>query len=135
MQRLRRAGGRCVMRIIDLSVPLANDVPADPPDSDRPHRVHGPTTKVRWELAGAFPGLLPEQLPEGKGWAVERVQITTHNGTHMDAPWHYHPTMDGGARAMTIDEVPLDWCIRPGGSPRLPIAARRPPRHAGGDRG
>jgi kynurenine formamidase len=32
----------------------------------------------------------------------------------MDAPWHYHPTMDGGKRAITIDEIPLDWCMRPG---------------------
>ena len=54
------------------------------------------------------------QLPEGKGWAMERVEISTHNGTHLDAPWHYHPTMDGGERASTIDEIPLDWCMRPG---------------------
>lgn len=43
----------------------------------------------------------------------------THSGTHMDAPWHYHPTMNhrlkpGGERASTIDEIPLDWCFRPG---------------------
>ena len=25
--------------------------------------------------------------------AVEDVRISTHNGTHMDAPWHYHPTI------------------------------------------
>jgi kynurenine formamidase len=101
------------MRILDLSVPLANDVPADPPFQ-----------KVRIEYAGhdegaddlvaAFPGLLRRQLPDAKGWALERVRITTHNGTHMDAPWHYHPTMDGGQRAITIDEIPLDWCMRPG---------------------
>ena len=40
--------------------------------------------------------------------------MTTHAGTHLDAPWHYHPTMNGGERAITIDEVPLDWCIGPG---------------------
>jgi kynurenine formamidase len=61
-----------------------------------------------------FPGLRPDQLPEGKGWAEERVAISTHNGTHLDAPWHYHPTMDGGKRAITIDEVPLEWCFQPG---------------------
>ena len=42
---------------------------------------------------------------------MERVQASTHNGTHLDAPYHYHSTMDGGKRAITIDEVPLDWCI------------------------
>lgn len=40
--------------------------------------------------------------------------MTSHSGTHMDAPWHYASTMDGGAPAMTIDTVPLDWCLRPG---------------------
>src|SRR5690606_10464519 len=34
--------------------------------------------------------------------------------THMDAPWHYHPTQDGGMPAMTIDQVPLVWCMGPG---------------------
>ena len=55
-----------------------------------------------------------EDLPDGQGWAIERVQLTTHNGTHLDAPWHYHPTMNEGERAWTIDEVPLEWCFQPG---------------------
>jgi len=38
----------------------------------------------------------------------------THNGTHLDAPYHFHSTMNKGERAITIDEVPLDWCFRPG---------------------
>src|SRR5262249_23007682 len=37
-----------------------------------------------------------------------------HNGTHLDAPYHFHSTMNRGERAITIDEVPLDWCFRPG---------------------
>jgi kynurenine formamidase len=53
-------------------------------------------------------------LPDGEGWAIEEVKITTHNGTHLDAPWHYASTMDGGKRAITIDEVPLEWCFAPG---------------------
>jgi kynurenine formamidase len=32
----------------------------------------------------------------------------------MDAPYHFHSTMNKGERAITIDEVPLDWCFRPG---------------------
>jgi kynurenine formamidase len=55
-----------------------------------------------------------EQLPDGQGPAMEQVTISTHNGTHFDAPWHFHSTMDGGKPAMTIDEVPLDWCFAPG---------------------
>lgn len=100
-------------RFIDISIPLENDVPADPPFQRVriDYSAHAETAGV---LAGAFPGLKPEQLPDGMGWAVETAHISTHNGTHVDAPWHYHPTMDGGARASTIDEIPLDWCFRPG---------------------
>ena len=38
----------------------------------------------------------------------------THNGTHLDAPYHFHSTMNKGERAITIDEVPLEWCFQPG---------------------
>jgi kynurenine formamidase len=33
-------------------------------------------------------------LPDGEGWAVETVSLSTHNGTHLDAPYHFHSTMD-----------------------------------------
>ena len=61
-----------------------------------------------------FPGLKKEHLPGGKGWAVELLTLTTHSGTHLDAPYHYHPTMDRGKPALTIDEIPLDWCMNDG---------------------
>jgi kynurenine formamidase len=32
----------------------------------------------------------------------------------MDAPYHYHPTMDGGKPALTIDQIPLQWCFNAG---------------------
>ena len=34
--------------------------------------------------------------------------MNAHSGTHVDAPWHYFPTV-GGKRARTIDEMPLEW--------------------------
>ena len=40
--------------------------------------------------------------------------MSSHNGTHLDAPYHHHSTMDGGKPAITIDEVPLEWCFNPG---------------------
>ena len=41
------------------------------------------------------------------------MTLITHAGTHVDAPYHYFPT-SGGERARTIDELPLDWFVRPG---------------------
>lgn len=67
-----------------------------------------------------FPGITAEAMAGGEGFAAsEMLTLSTHNGTHLDAPWHYHPTMDealadGGRRALTIDEVPLEWCVQPG---------------------
>jgi kynurenine formamidase len=100
-------------QIIDISVPLANDIPADPP-IQKPSITYVDHLQSMGQILPFFPGLEASDLPDGQGWAVEQVTISTHNGTHLDAPWHYHPTMNRGERAITIDEVPLDWCFRPG---------------------
>jgi kynurenine formamidase len=100
-------------KIIDLSIYFENGTLADPP-------VYEPTIKYRTnketvdELLPFFPGLKKEDLPDQEAWAIEWVNITTHNGTHLDAPYHFHSTMNNGERAWTIDEVPLDWCFQPG---------------------
>jgi kynurenine formamidase len=100
-------------RIIDISVALQAGIASDPPMM-LPEIDHVTHKESAAQVAGLFPGLRPDQLPDGEGWAVENVRISTHNGTHLDAPWHYASTMDGGRRAITIDEVPLDWCFAPG---------------------
>lgn len=38
------------------------------------------------QIAPFLTCLQREDLPDGEGWAVERVQLSTHNGTHLDAP-------------------------------------------------
>lgn len=104
-------------RLIDLSVTLE-----DKPTSPSHHRptIEYTDHEASWPLfSKLFPGIGPDDLPDGKAWAVERVSLSTHAGTHMDAPWHYHPTSDhalqaGGRPSPGIDEVPLDWCLRPG---------------------
>jgi kynurenine formamidase len=100
-------------RFIDLSIFLENDVVSDPapfrPKIDYiDHRASVP------QLTGFFPGLTAADLPEGEAWAIERVELITHNGTHLDAPYHFASTMNRGERAITIDEVPLEWCFQPG---------------------
>jgi len=104
-------------RIVDISIPLESDVASDPPVAlpKIEYLRHDQTIE---RIRGFFPGLQAADLPDSAGWALEKVQITTHNGTHLDAPYHFHPTMDhalGAPKpAMTIDEVPLDWCFQPG---------------------
>ena len=99
-------------KIIDLSVALDGDVPADPPPM-RPKITYLDHTAGALEMEQMF-GVPADKQLDGAGPAAERLEMTTHNGTHLDAPWHYHPTMDGGKRAITIDEVPLEWCMGPG---------------------
>ena len=101
------------MRIVDLSVPIENGVKSDPP-GHLPRVDYYAHRQTAAEVTSFFPGLCEEDLPDAEGWAIERVALTTHNGTHLDAPYHYASTMNGGERAATIDEVPLDWCFRPG---------------------
>jgi kynurenine formamidase len=104
-------------RFIDLSVVL-EDAPMNPPH----HRPKIEYTGHDDSWAGFnryYPGVPKEEIVDQKAWAGETVTLMTHSGTHMDAPWHYHPTMNhrltpGGERASTIDEIPLDWCFRPG---------------------
>ena len=101
-------------RFVDLSITLDNDVITDPPFM-RPKISYQTHRETVAEAQIFFPGVTAERYPGGEGFAAaETVTLSTHNGTHLDAPWHFHPTMDGGERAITIDEVPLDWCFRPG---------------------
>ena len=100
-------------RFVDLSIFLENDVLSDP-EPYRPRIDYIDHQRSVPELAGFFPGLREEDLPDGEAWAIERIELITHNGTHLDAPYHYASTMDKGQRAITIDEVPLEWCLQPG---------------------
>lgn len=51
----------------------------------------------------------------GKSYADDFVEMSSHAGTHMDAPYHYGPqTIPGGERPKYIDEWPLEWCFGPG---------------------
>jgi kynurenine formamidase len=100
-------------RIIDLSIAIEHDLPSDP-EVTRPKVVYSDHTIGSDQMRLFFPDLEPAQLPDGLGWATEQINLNTHSGTHMDAPYHYHPTMNKGQRALTIDEVPLEWCFSDG---------------------
>ena len=100
-------------RIVDISVALDNDTVLDP-HFMRPKINYLTGKDNAWMLLEGFPGLKAEDLPDGEGWAFEQVELATHNGTHMDAPYHFQSKDIHGNRMITIDEVPLDWFFRPG---------------------
>lgn len=105
-------------RIVDISAPLEAGIKSDP-EGLNPKIEYLNHQDTRERVVSFFPGMSPDDLPDGEGWALEKVEISTHNGTHLDAPYHFHSTMNhalksGGEPAWTIDEVPLDWCYRPG---------------------
>jgi kynurenine formamidase len=103
-------------RLIDISVPLKAGIKSDPPHSlpQIEYLDHHRTAPAMAE----YMGVRVDQLPDGEYAAVERANISTHNGTHLDAPYHYFSTMNhalkpGGEPSWRIDEVPLEWCFQP----------------------
>lgn len=103
------------MKIVDLSVSIIDGLPVDRPVQipKITYRRHTDEESVSTFLA-AYPGLTKEQCLDGHGWAIEQIKLSTHTGTHVDAPYHYHPTMNNGEPAWTVDQVPLDWFIGDG---------------------
>lgn len=98
------------MKLIDLSVSIEDGLAVDPPVQIA-HIQYTDHDAGGDEMLSFFPGTTREDLPDGCGWAVEHVELGTHTGTHMDAPYHYHPTMNHGEPAWTIDQIPLSWCM------------------------
>ena len=52
-------------------------------------------------------GCEKHDLPEGEGWGDEQMQLSTHLGTHVDAPLHYGSTCEGKP-ARTITDIDLN---------------------------
>lgn len=95
---------------IDLSIAIESGLPSDPPMMIPKimyidHKLGAESMKL------FYPGITEKDLPGGLGWALEILEISTHAGTHMDAPWHFHPTQDRGKPALTIDQFPLQWSV------------------------
>jgi arylformamidase len=75
-------------RLIDISRALHNHTPEWPGD-----------TPVNFAFVS--------RIQDGAAVNVGRLTVSPHNGTHVDAPYHYN---DAGR---TIDQVPLDTYIGP----------------------
>ena len=71
-------------RFVDISVPLNGDA-ANEPAGYVPQVAFIDHKASVGELTRFFPGLAASDLPDAEGWAIESIQLTTHNGPHLDA--------------------------------------------------
>lgn len=94
------------MKIIDLSCPIEHEAVFEPTKPKIKYSDHREGAQHMKEVFDVDPRDLV--YSGGLGWASEHVELTTHTGTHVDAPYHYHPISEG-KRARTIDELPLEW--------------------------
>ncbi|MEV4754135.1 cyclase family protein [Micromonospora sp. NPDC049559] len=104
------------MRIIDLSSPVdASFFEPDPVVHEILTPAQG-AVHMSEEMREHF-GLdfSPDELPDAEFLSLDRITLTSHTGTHVDAPSHYGTRAsyrEGGPRH--IDELPLDWFYAPG---------------------
>ncbi len=100
------------MKIIDLSKTIRYDK-KDPwfLRIKIKHKSH----KKSLFLIRYFLGLKKKYFPKNwQGWADDKILgMGVHATTHIDAPWHYSPVVEG-KKAKTIDEIPLEWLYADG---------------------
>ncbi|MFE9355161.1 cyclase family protein [Streptomyces olivaceoviridis] len=102
------------MRIIDLST--AVDASGWEPDPLK-HEIMSPAEGGRHmaaAMASAF-GIEfdPAELPDGELLSLDALTLTSHTGTHVDAPSHYGTKAAYGV-PRHIDQMPLDWFVGAG---------------------
>lgn len=98
------------VEIVDLSIGIEPGIESEPTPASLDRYDHGAgATQLADTLQEMGSDVTQSDFPDGMGLAWEEVHAITHTGTHLDAPWHYGPTVDGDP-ARTIEDVPLEWC-------------------------
>lgn len=97
------------MKLIDLSVYLEENPFAEPfPMSITPHKHQESAFNMAQKL-----GLDPSAFNDSMSLTHEDFSGQFHCGTHVDAPYHFGPIVEGKP-AKGIDEVPIDWFYHDG---------------------
>jgi len=100
-------------KLIDLTRPLVAAPESAFPPALRPlYRIIAPTIEFIDHKGGAaimceLFNCTAEELPDGEGWAEDNIAISSHLGTHVDAPWHTG-SKTAGKPAKTVDQIPLE---------------------------
>jgi cyclase len=55
----------------------------------------------------------PSVLPGAEFLTNDTLSLTTHTGTHVDAPAHYGSITTYGEPPKTVEQLPVDWFYRP----------------------
>jgi len=93
---------------VDLSLPLV-----DGGGFGTPAQMRYLDHRTRADLLVEKFGVTIDGL-QGRANSMEEFSyLHSHCATHFDAPWHY-TDMVNGEPAMSIDQVPLDWCCGDG---------------------
>src|ERR1700756_2511886 len=95
-------------RLIDLSLTIDTTVSEPAPLS-----IEYISHQQGAEILGKPLKLRREDWPDEMAISTESVSLTTHTGTHVDAPVHYGPYC-GGRQSKTIEELPLEWFCQDG---------------------
>ncbi|GAA0639124.1 cyclase family protein [Kutzneria viridogrisea] len=102
------------MRIIDLSTPVdANKWEPNPIIHEVMSAAEGARHMADGMKANHGIDFDPANLPGGELLSLDTITLTTHTGTHVDAPSHYGSSAKYG-RMRHIDELPLEWFIGAG---------------------
>lgn len=96
-------------KFVDLSTPVKNPVSGEMNEENagRAPQIDYRDHKRMLPVATSLLGCTKEDFPGENAWANEVITLSSHHGTHMDAPYHYYPTSNGEP-APTITELPLD---------------------------
>jgi kynurenine formamidase len=102
------------MKLVDLTRMLDADDLERMPEAARvaapvlvPNVEHVVPAEQGADMMCLLFGCTREHLPDGEGWGDERIHLSSHLGTHVDAPLHYGSTCEGRP-ARTISDIGLE---------------------------
>jgi len=87
---------------IDITLPLNKEIPLPPALPPQPGQPPPPESKIPLATVYRF-----FDVDKGDKVTMSRVEMSSHDGTHIDAPLHFIP---GG---MTIDVMPIETTVGP----------------------
>jgi arylformamidase len=86
----------------DVTLPLNNEIPIPPAMPQQPGQPPPPEVSIPLATVYRF-----FDVNKGDKVTMSRIEMTSHDGTHIDAPLHFIP---GGT---TIDAMPVETTIGP----------------------